>query len=57
MPSTTGVCRSLLSLLKHYGWTRYTPIVQVEGGSNFREAANTLKGLAMERGITVNDAV
>ncbi|ELT90007.1 hypothetical protein CAPTEDRAFT_179122 [Capitella teleta] len=55
MPSTTGVCRSLISLLLFYGWTRYTPIVQ--NTSFLQEAANTLRNLALVRGIDVNEPI
>lgn len=55
IPSTYKVSKSVISLMKYFGWTRAQAIV---GGSvNWKEAARTLTELAKSNGIEMNKDV
>ena len=55
IPSTAKVSTSVISLMQHFAWTSFTLIV---GDSvNWRQAAVTLRTLATNNGINVNDEV
>ena len=55
IPSTSKVSKSVISLMKHFGWTRFQAVV----GSlfNWKEAARTLTELAKQNGIDMNKDV
>lgn len=52
IPSTSKVSKSIISLMKNFSWTSYTAIVG--NNSIWREAAATLRALAAENNIRIN---